>query len=696
MSQRIRNLLSISKMRILIIIVTVFALFSLYILQLIKLQFVDSQIYNERYNNSLVSTFALDEPRGNITDAYGNILVSNTPNKVISYIKFRDVDTKQIKELAKTLASFVQVTTNDVDQNDLRDVYYRINKDALEASQTQIVEDFQNKKIKQKEYDARMKASITAEQLATLATDQNTFSLEYITMKMSVASGSVPTVIKEKNVSDAEFAKVSERMGEMVGVEATYQWNRAYLNGAEKTPTLYGSITSSTQGLPLERKDEYLSKGYTLASRVGTAGLEEFYQDYLHGQPATYTYTKDENGRYTKKLASVGKKGYNLRTTIDARLQSATSDITEDAMRKAYQVIATSDKLTDAFVVVTEVKTGRVLTLVGKHYDKETGKFSDISSLAPQSVYMPGSAVKGATIAVGFQKNVIQPGTRKPEITYRLGSLKKSSYPGYPLSSNNVVESLGYSSNSYMWQTILDAAGSSYIPNQGITTPKSTIVDEYRTGFSQFGLGIETGIDLPNEIPGRAQIRSTSGQNLFLPGEVMDFAIGQFDSYTPIQLSQYANTLANKGCRVQPHLVDEVYSINDQNQDQMIYQNAPKLQNCITNLTDAHYQEIFDGFQLAVTSPQGTSHNEFYVDGKYPSYAPALKTGTAEIITDNRLMNSASAVGWAPKNNPEISIAIIIPTYKNDADTFSYKPHVDIAKRVMDAYFIDNPNRKNI
>lgn len=697
MSQRIKKLLSISKMRIFIMIVTVFALFSLYVLQMIKLQFVDSPVYRERYNNSLVSAFSLDEPRGNITDAYGNVLVSNTPNKVISYIKFRDVNTKQSDELAEKLAQYVTVTTDDVMVNDLRDVYYSQNTAKLKESNQELTQKFKNGKIGQKEYEMQLKLAITDEQLATLSSDQSTFSKNYIKMKLAFASSNVPVVVKEKNVSDREFAQVAEHTGEMIGVEATYQWNRLYLNGAEKTPTLYGTITSSTQGLPIEKKDEYLAKGYTLSSRVGTSGLEQYYQDYLYGKPSTYTYTKDDNGRYIKKLASSGKKGYNLKTTIDGRLQSMTADITEEAMKKAYKMIGTSDKMNDAFVIVSEPKTGRVLSLVGKHYDRKTSTFQDVSSLATQSVFLPGSAVKAATIAVGFQKNVIKPGDRKPEITYQLGGLKKSSYPGYPTSSNNIVEALGYSSNTYMWQTILDAAGSKYIPNVGISAPRETILDEYRTGFSQFGLGIETGIDLPNEVPGRAQIRSSSGQANFLPGEVMDFAIGQLDSYTPIQLSQYASTLANRGCRVQPRLVDSVYSINDENQGQTIVQNTPKMQNCITSLNEQHYKEIFDGFQLAVTSPQGTSHKEMYEGtNKYPSYQPVLKTGTAEIITDNRLMNSGSAVGWAPKDNAEISIAIIIPTYKDDSDTFGYKPHVDIARKVMDAYFIDNPNRKNI
>lgn len=683
-------------MRILIIIVIVFALFSLYILQLIKLQFVDSQLYQTRYNSSLLSTFSLDEPRGNITDANGKVLVSNTPNKVISFIKFRDVDPKKVDETAQKLTQFITVATADVEKNDLRDVYFSQHTKEIQAADTELKKQLSEGKIAQRDYETGLKATITDEQLATLSQDAAKFSADYIRTKMTYASSNVPTIIKGKNVSDDEFAKIAERAGELLGVEATYQWNRVYLNGAEKTPSLYGSITSSTQGLPVERKEEYLSKGYTLASRVGTSGLEEYYQDYLYGKPATYTYTKDDAGRYIKKMANPGKKGYNLKTTIDADLQAKTADIVESAMNKSYEVIGTSDKLNDAFVVVTEVKTGRVISMVGKHYNRDTKTFSDVTSLVPQSVFMPGSTIKAATVSVGFQKGVIQPGERKPEIVYQIGNLRKASHDGYPVSSNNIVEALGYSSNTYMWQSILDAAGSQYLPNQGFTTPKSTIVDEYRTGFSQFGLGVATGVDLPNESPGRAQIRSTSGQDKFLPGEIMDFAIGQFDSYTPMQLSQYVTTLANRGCRMQPRLVDSVFSINDQNQDQLIYQNSPNRQNCITNLNDTHFNEIADGFELAVTSSRGTAHREMYAGtNSYPSYKPVVKTGTAEIITDGRLMNTGSAIGWAPKENPEISIAVIIPTYKDDYDTFGYQPQVDITRRVLDAYFLDNPNRKN-
>ena len=65
---------------------------------------------------------------------------------------------------------------------------------------------------------------------------------------------------------------------------------------------------------------------------------------------------------------------------------------------------------------------------------------------------------------------------------------------------------------------------------------------------SEYGLGIKTGIDLPIESLGY------SGSS-HLPGHLLDFSIGQYDTYTPIQLSQYINTLANGGTRLKPYLL---------------------------------------------------------------------------------------------------------------------------------------------
>lgn len=66
--------------------------------------------------------------------------------------------------------------------------------------------------------------------------------------------------------------------------------------------------------------------------------------------------------------------------------------------------------------------------------------------------------------------------------------------------------------------------------------------------YAEFGLGKKTGIGLPVESLG---YMGTSK----LPGHLLDFSIGQYDTYTPIQLSQYINTIANGGKRLKPYLI---------------------------------------------------------------------------------------------------------------------------------------------
>ena len=87
---------------------------------------------------------------------------------------------------------------------------------------------------------------------------------------------------------------------------------------------------------------------------------------------------------------------------------------------------------------------------------------------------------------------------------------------------------------------------------------ENTNIDEdafrkYREMYAEFGLGVKTGIDLPVESLGY------SGTSK-LPGHLLDFSIGQYDTYTPIQLSQYINTIANGGKSLTPYLLKEVYS----------------------------------------------------------------------------------------------------------------------------------------
>ena len=202
-----------------------------------------------------------------------------------------------------------------------------------------------------------------------------------------------------------------------------------------------------------------------------------------------------------------------------------------------------------------------------------------------------------------------------------------------------------------------------------------------RQSFAQFGLGVRTGIDLPSEQSG---FKGTST----LPGHLMDLAIGQYDTYSTMQLAQYVSTIANGGSRMEPHMVKEIREPQLDNELGPIVQEIqPKVLNRLY-LEKNWIENVQLGFKKVMQEPGGTAYSFF--GGK--SYSPAGKTGTAESFYDgplkqykmNQVMN-LSLVGYAPSDNPEIAMAVLVPwAYTGGTDN---RANLKIGNRVMDAYF---------
>lgn len=114
----------------------------------------------------------------------------------------------------------------------------------------------------------------------------------------------------------------------------------------------------------------------------------------------------------------------------------------------------------------------------------------------------------------------------------------------------NDLTALERSSNVYMFKTAIAIGKGKYISGHSLPLDYSAF-DKFRYYFSEFGLGVKTGIDLPNEATGYVGTKRQSG---FL----LDFAIGQYDTYTPLQMAQYVSTIANGGYRMKPQVVKEV------------------------------------------------------------------------------------------------------------------------------------------
>lgn len=105
---------------------------------------------------------------------------------------------------------------------------------------------------------------------------------------------------------------------------------------------------------------------------------------------------------------------------------------------------------------------------------------------------------------------------------------------------------------------------------------------------------VKTGIDLPVESLGY------SGTSK-LPGHLLDFSIGQYDTYTPIQLSQYINTIANGGKRLKPYLLKEVYSASSEGDKlgNQIYKAETKELGKLS-VEDKYINRVKEGFNAVV------------------------------------------------------------------------------------------------
>ena len=144
---------------------------------------------------------------------------------------------------------------------------------------------------------------------------------------------------------------------------------------------------------------------------------------------------------------------------------------------------------------------------------------------------------------------------------------------------------------------------------------------------------------------------------------ILDYSIGQYATYTTLQLAQYVSTIANDGYRVAPKVLKEIRepSLDGKNFGPIIQENKINVLNRINN-TDQEIDQVKRGMYFTYYGDKGTARSLF--DGK--PYNAAGKTGTAQASisefdgTYYKTINLSHA-GFAPYDNPEIAYAIMIP-----------------------------------
>lgn len=583
-------------------------------------------------------------PRGSMYDRQGRELVSTKPNITVMYFPRKGTVNADKLEMAKM---FVEVVDVDISKLTIRD-----KKDYLILYENKLTETL----ITEEEWDAYRNEELDDQDIYRLKLERITEDLinetwsekelkYYHTHFLMTKNANEPNTIVE-GITEQEASYIAEHSDLFPGFYISYSYNRVY-NYGSTFKQVFGKVSSSTQGIPVEDKDRLLALGYQMTSSVGISGLEEQYESLLSGNSNQYSIEYDEDGYPIQNSITDGTKGYDLTLAVDWELQEYLNERIEYYISSVINY-PKNKYFNSIFVTMMDPNNGDVLAMAGKQYDRTNNEFIDFPEGNYLTSYACGSTVKGATLYSGFKYGVIQVGEVMDDQPIKIQNTPQKAswrYLGYI----NDVTALANSSNVYMMHIVIRIGDGKYVYDQPLSLDTDAF-NKLRESFGELGLGVLTGIDVPSEAIGRKGDKETSGL-------LLDYAIGQYDNYTVVQLAQYVSTIANGGKRVKPRLVLNAH-YNDQGEEVVVYENPVEVLDDVSKGNEHAFARIQEGFIGTVS--YGTVHGA--IDA---SLRVAGKTGTAETyeVENGNLVtyNNRLFVAYAPYDNPRIAFACAAP-----------------------------------
>lgn len=632
----------------------------LYIVCIIRLSYL--MFYKKNYYNKILETknnkiiYGSSAPRGRILDRNGNIIVDNIGIKTIIYNRLKGVSVSDEISVANILSEVIDI--NSGSDNEIKYFYYINNKDKINNMlDKKIIKKYEERKISYKKLLDYKLDLIDSNIINSLSDNFKKASKIYSIM--TTGYDYQDKVIK-KDLTDEEYSKVIE-LG-LIGVRTELSFKR--INNYNILSEIIGNVGS----IPKENVDYYKSNGYQMDDIVGVSYLEKYYEKYLKGEKAEYKINPDNTITKIKDE----KIGNDLVLNIDINIQDKIEKLLESEILKAKEY-KSSRYYNGSYIVVSDPYSGAIISMVGKSFNNGNFYNNEVGNI--NKSYTVGSVVKASTISVGYKYNIIDIGTTVTDSCVKLkNKTQKCSWKS--LGRVNDLRALQESSNYYQFLIAIGLTGEKYRYNMSLNNLDYAF-KIYRDTLASYGLGVKTGIDLDNENIGI--IGETISDDLLL-----NLSIGQYDTYTPIELTQYINTVANNGSRIALSLMKEIVSP----EGKVILKNEGNVLNTI-DLDEKYKNRIKEG--LRNVSLYGTG--SYYIDKKYNA---SSKTGTSESILDSDLDGKADTfattrtfVSYMPSDNPLYSLIIVSPNidYKENEYTRTYPINMYLSKNISKILF---------
>ena len=391
----------------------------------------------------------------------------------------------------------------------------------------------------------------------------------------------------------------------------------------------------------------YADKGYSMNDLVGKDGVEKAFESYLRGTDGRRLITTDETGKITGELYTrEPQPGGTVALTLDIDLQA---DVEAALAETISGMIDKDSNERGGAAAVVSVGTGEVLALASyPTYDLSTFN-EDYDELvndqrlpmfnrATQGIYAPGSTFKMVTAVAALESGIITPSSIIQDrgiYTYYKDPQPMCwiySQTGSTHGRINVSQAITDSCNYFFYEV-------------GRLTGIRTL-DSYA---SQFGLGQSTGIEIGDSSGVLASPEwAESHDQEWTDGQTITAAIGQsYNLFTPLQLANYVATLVGGGDHYQAHLLKNVKAYDN---SRLLYMYDDKPTNTV-EISDSTLSAVTKGMhELTVSGSVAYAFENCVVSA-------GAKTGSAQVGTD---IANGVFVAYAPYENPEIAVAIVI------------------------------------
>ena len=408
-----------------------------------------------------------------------------------------------------------------------------------------------------------------------------------------------------------------------------------------------GSISSSDY----ERFDPVF---YTGKEQIGKSAIEREYEHILRGVPGKQKLLVNVRGRVMDEIEKEAfTSGNDIILTLNSELQRTAY---ESMAEKKGSVVAMDPRNGEILAMISMPSfnpTAISLGLSQSDFDKlNRDKKKPLFNRATAGQYPPGSTVKPMLALGALDMGIVDSEYYLPcEGEFKLPNYSRPFRDWATHGSVNAKRAIQASCDVYFYETAVEMG-----------------IERMSTFLKKFNLGEKTKLDLGNEKKGvvpnqewkRNNFKSKENQNWYL-GETVIAGIGQgYMLATPMQLAYATSIIANRGFAFKPHILKQ---INLKDSDEVLKTESERI-NHVMNIDDKYWDIVFDGMNAVVNEQRGTAY------GVFPENSDiAGKTGTSQVFSmDKRsgddvpeeLRDHGLFIGFAPINNPEIVIAVLV------------------------------------